>query len=57
VNRTIVLFLALVFIVGFAVLTIATISQQGVTAAALISIFILVLLAVGVIGALRNPPR
>jgi hypothetical protein len=57
VSRAIVLFLALVFIVGFAVLTIATISQQGVTAAALISIFILVLLAVGVIGALRNPPR
>ena len=56
-NRTIVLVLALVFIVGFAVLTIATISEQGVTAAALISIFILVLLAVGVIGSLRNPPR
>jgi len=28
-----------------------------VTAATVISIFILVLLAVGIVGALRNPPR
>jgi len=57
VNRTIVLFLALVFIVGFAVLTIAAIDQEGVTGESVIAIFILILLAVGVIGGLRNPPR
>ena len=56
-NRTIVLFLALVFIVGFAVLTIAAIDQEGVTGESVIAIFILILLAVGVIGGLRNPPR
>jgi quinol-cytochrome oxidoreductase complex cytochrome b subunit len=57
VNRTIALFLALVFIVGFAVLTIATIDQEGLNGASVIAIFILLLLAVGVIGAARNPPR
>lgn len=56
-NRTIVLFLALAFIAGFAALTIAAIDQEGVTAASVIAIFILVLLAVGVIGAIRTPPR
>ena len=56
-NRTIVLFLALVFIVGFAVLTIAAIDQEGLTGESAIAIFILILLAVGVIGSLRNPPR
>jgi ABC-type Mn2+/Zn2+ transport system permease subunit len=57
VNRAIVLFLALVFIVGFAALTIAAIDQEGLTGESAIAIFILVLLAVGVIGGLRNPPR
>lgn len=46
---------ALLFIVGFAALTIGAIAEQGLTVAGLISILILVLLAVGIIGALRNP--
>jgi hypothetical protein len=32
-------------------------AEQGVTVAGLLSVFILVLLAVGIIGALRNPPQ
>ena len=48
---------ALVFIAGFAFLTVVAATERGVTAATLISIFILVLLAVGIVGALRNPPR
>jgi hypothetical protein len=56
-RRLAVLVLALVFIVGFAGLTIASISEQGLTAAGVIAILILVLLAVGIIGAMRNPPR
>ena len=48
---------ALVFIAGFAFLTIHAISEQGLTGAAVISILILVVLAVGILGALRNPPR
>ena len=54
--RTTVLAIALVFIAGFAFLTLAAAVEQGVTAATLISVFILVLLAVGIVGALRNPP-
>jgi hypothetical protein len=56
-RRLAVLVLALVFIVGFAGLTIASISEQGLTAAGVIAILILVLLGVGIIGAMRNPPR
>ena len=56
-TRVFVLVLALVFIAGFAALTISAIAEQGLSAAAVISIFILVQLAVGILGALRNPPR
>jgi len=48
---------ALVFIAGLGFLTVAAIVEQGFTLASLLSIFIIVLLAVGIIGALRNPPR
>jgi hypothetical protein len=56
-TRTVVLFLVLLFLSGFAFLTVASIIEQGLTAAAVLSIFILVLVGVGVVGALRNPPR
>jgi hypothetical protein len=55
--RILVLAAVLVFIAGFAFLTYRAFSEQGVTVFGLISIFILVLLAVGIVGALRNPPR
>ena len=49
---------ALLFIVGFAFLTVGAVAEQGLTAAqALSRSSILVLLGVGIIGALRNPPR
>lgn len=54
--RTTVLATALVFIVGFAFLTIVAATEQGVTLATVLSVFILVLLGVGIVGALRNPP-
>ena len=54
--RTTVLAIALVFIAGFAFLTVAAATEQGVTVATVLSVFILVLLAVGIVGALRNPP-
>ena len=44
------------FIAGFAFLTVAAAIEQGVTVASFLSVFILVLLAVGIVGALRNPP-
>jgi hypothetical protein len=56
-TRLAVLAIAMVFITGFAFLTISAVSQQGFTLASAISVFVLVLLAVGIIGALFNPPR
>lgn len=57
-TRLIVLGVALVFIAGLAFLTVAaTFEQGGLTILGLVSIFVLVLLAVGIVGALRNPPR
>jgi hypothetical protein len=57
VRRILVLGAALVFITGFAFLTFAAVVEYGVTPASLLSVLILTLLAVGIIGALRNPPR
>jgi amino acid transporter len=56
-SRIAVLGLSLAFILGFAFLTIRGIAQYGLTGEAVVSVFVLVLLAVGVVGALRNPPR
>jgi len=56
-TRLVILALAMVFITGFAYLTIVTVSRQGVTLLGAVSIFVLVLLGVGVIGALLHPPR
>jgi len=56
-TRLLVLGVALVFIAGFAFLTYAAIVRQGFSAASVLSIIVLVLLSVGVVGALRNPPR
>lgn len=56
-TRVAVLAVALAFILGFAFLTISGIEQYGFTFEAVTSVFILVLLTVGIVGALRNPPR
>jgi hypothetical protein len=56
-TRLLVLGAALIFIAGFAFLTYAAVSEQGFTPASLLSILIVALLSIGVIGALRNPPR
>lgn len=56
-TRVAVLALALAFILGFAFLTIGGIAQYGLTAEGVLSVIVLVILTVGIIGALRNPPR
>ncbi|MEA2209035.1 MAG: hypothetical protein QOF54_1512 [Solirubrobacteraceae bacterium] len=56
-RRNVVLVAVLVFIAGFAFLTVASIVEQGLTVAAVLSIAILALLSIGIVGALRNPPR
>jgi hypothetical protein len=55
--RLLVLIAALVFIGGFAYLTYRALAEQGVTLPGVLAIFVLVLLTVGIVGALRNPPR
>jgi len=52
-----VLTIALLFLLGFAGLTFSTIAKQGLTIGGLVSIFIIVLMLVGIVGALRNPPQ
>jgi hypothetical protein len=56
-RRVFVLIAALLFIVGFAFLTVVAVTEEGFTIASLLSVLILVLLGVGIIGALLNPPR
>jgi hypothetical protein len=56
-RRIVVLATVLVFIAGFAFLTVAAVVEQGFTIASLISILIVLLLGIGIVGALRNPPR
>ena len=56
-TRVAVLAVSMAFILGLAFLTISGIEQYGLTFEAVTSVFILVLLTVGIVGALRNPPR
>lgn len=48
---------ALAFVVGFAFLTIEAIATEGLSAAGVIAVVVVLLLMVGLIGALRHPPR
>ena len=56
-TRVVVLAVALAFILGFAFLTIAGIKAAGFGVESIVSIVILLVLAVGIVGVLRNPPR
>jgi hypothetical protein len=56
VRRILVLGIALVFIAGFGFLTLRSIAEGGFTLASALSIFILVLLGVGIVGAFLHPP-
>jgi hypothetical protein len=56
-SRLLVLGLGIVFIALFAFLTFAAVVEEGFSVASVLSVFILVLLGVGIIGSLRNPPR
>jgi len=56
-TRLLVLAAALAFVAGFAFLTYAAVVRQGFSAGTVLSVLILVILGVGIVGALRNPPR
>jgi hypothetical protein len=57
VTRVAVLAIALAFILGFAFLTIGELAKQGLTVAGALSLLVLAVMTVGIVGALRNPPR
>ena len=56
-TRVAVLALSLAFILGFGFLTIGGIEQFGFSVQRVLSVIVLVILTVGIVGALRNPPR
>ncbi len=55
--RVPVLVIALLFIVGLGVLTGIDIARYGVTVLSVLAILVLVLFMIGIVGALREPPR
>ncbi len=56
-TRTLVLAVGLVFVLGFAFLTISSALEQGLTIGSLLSALVILLLLVGIVSALFNPPR
>jgi hypothetical protein len=55
--RVLVLIIALAFIVLLGTLTVYVFVHDGVSADGVIAVFVLILFAVGIVGALRHPPR
>jgi hypothetical protein len=55
--RLVVLTVALLFIAGLGVLTALDVSRYGLTVISVLAIFVLVLFMIGIVGALREPPR
>jgi hypothetical protein len=55
--RAIVFTVALLFIVGLGVLTGLEIAHNGVTVIGVVSVLLLVVIMVGIVGALGPPPR
>jgi hypothetical protein len=55
--RHVVLVITLVFIAVLAALTIKAFADNGVSVVGVIAIAILVLFSIGIVGALRTPPR
>ncbi|MHB8659114.1 MAG: hypothetical protein ACYC91_14380 [Solirubrobacteraceae bacterium] len=56
-RRRAILIVAVLFITGLLVLTVVDVTHNGVTPLAVLSLMILVLFTVGILGALRSPPR
>jgi hypothetical protein len=55
--RLVVLTIALLFIAGIAVLTALDISRYGLTAVSVLALIVVVIFMIGIVGALREPPR
>lgn len=55
--RIVVLTIALLFSLMFAALTVFDFVHYGVTVLGVLAVFIIGVFTIGVVGALRNPPR
>ncbi len=55
--RVPVLVIALLFIAGLGVLTGIDIARYGITVLSVLAILVLALFMIGIVGALREPPR
>jgi hypothetical protein len=55
--RWLVLGVALLFVLALALLTLDAVVSQGLSGESILAAFVVLLLGVGVIGALFNPPR
>lgn len=55
--RAVVFAIALVFIVGVGVLTVMDIINNGITPIGIVAVLLLVLMMVGIVGALGQRPR
>jgi len=55
--RYLVLPVAIVAVLAFAVLTAIELSQNGITLAGIVGVCVVIVLGVGVIGAALHPPR
>jgi len=55
--RTLVLTIALLFIALLATLTVIDLVHYGVTVLGVVAVLIVVLFSIGIVGALRTPPR
>lgn len=55
--RIIVFAVAVVFVCGMAVLTVLDFEQNGVTGLGIVGAIVVIVIGVGVIGALTEPPR
>lgn len=55
--RGVVLIIALLFIALLGVLTVIDLANYGVTILGVVAVLIVVLFSIGIVGALRTPPR
>jgi hypothetical protein len=55
--RVVVLTIALLFIAGLGLLTVLDFSRYGVTVLGVLAVLVLLLFMIGIVGALREPPR
>jgi lipopolysaccharide export LptBFGC system permease protein LptF len=55
--RFLVFAIAVVFIIGMAVLTALDFERNGVTGLGIVGLIVVIIVGVGIIGALTEPPR